>query len=86
MRKLILTFVFASALLMALAVGLLGVAGTASADVHGVSQAGCGVSPNSGATNQASRDADGRPDAPIPRTASDGRSDSGRGGAADANC
>ena len=86
MRKKILTFVFASALLIALAVTPFGAAGTAYADVHGVSQAGCGVSPNSGATNQASRDAEGRPDAPIPRAASDGKSDSGRGGAADANC
>jgi hypothetical protein len=63
--------------------------GTASADVHGVSQAGCapdGVP--SGATTQASRDAPGRPDAPIPATASDGKTQ-GRGGDAPAqgtNC
>lgn len=85
MRKKILNFVFASALLIALAVTLFGAAGTASADVHGVSQAGCGRDGNSGATNQASRDAGGRPDAPIPVTASEGKSGSG-GGRADANC
>lgn len=61
----------------------------ASADVHGVSNAECaptGVS--SGATVQASRDAPGRPDAPIPVSASDGRTQ-GQGNDADAqgtNC
>jgi hypothetical protein len=71
----------------ALAMGV--TAGPASADVHGVSQAGCapdGVP--SGATAAASRAAPGRPDAPIPVTASDGRTQ-GMGGDADAqgaNC
>jgi len=53
----------------AMTVGL--TAGTASADVHGVSQADCGNSPSAGATQ--SRGAPGRPDAPIPVSASDGR-------------
>jgi hypothetical protein len=55
--------------------------GTAFADVHAVSQAGCGNSANAGATQ--SRDRGGRPDAPIPVDASDGNT-RGRGGAADA--
>ncbi len=77
------------AILMLLAAGLLlltALAGTAVADVHGVSQAGCGESSNAGATQ--SRDVEGRPGAPIPRTASDGRTE-GQGGTADAegeNC
>jgi hypothetical protein len=61
-------------------------AGTALADVHGVSQAGCGNSTNAGATQ--SRDVGGRPDAPIPADAS-GEKTQGQGGAADAqgqNC
>jgi hypothetical protein len=49
----------------------------AAADVHVVSQAACGASENSGATM--SRDAVGRPDAPIPVTASEGRTQ-GKGG------
>jgi hypothetical protein len=76
-------------LLMAvLAVVALALAGVpASADVHGVSQAGCapdGVP--SGAIS--SRGAPGRPDAPIPVSASDGRTQ-GQGGDAPAqgqNC
>jgi hypothetical protein len=77
------------ATLMVLALALLLLAamgGTALADVHGVSQAGCGNSTNAGATQ--SRDATGRPDAPIPATASGGKTQ-GQGGAADAqgqNC
>ena len=62
---------------------------TALADVHGVSQAGCAApGAPSGATTDASRSALGRPDALIPITASDGRTQ-GRGGDADAqgtNC
>jgi hypothetical protein len=47
---------------------------SASADVHGVSQAGCAApGAPSGATSDGSRAAPGRPEAPIPRTASDGR-------------
>ena len=42
----------------------------AFADVHVVSQAACPGNPNAGATQ--SRDAPGRPDAPIPVTASGG--------------
>ena len=60
--------------------------GTALADVHAVSQAGCGNSDNAGATR--SREAPGRPDAPIPVSASEGRTQ-GQGGTADAqgqNC
>ena len=51
----------------------------AVADVHGISNAECapdGVM--SGATTEASRAAPGRPDAPIPVSASDGRTQ-GRG-------
>jgi len=64
-------------------------AGPASADVHGVSQAECSApiaDSRSGA--QVSREAPGRPDAPIPVTASDERTQ-GRGDLADAqgtNC
>ena len=61
----------------------------AAADVHAVSQAGCAApGAPSGATTQASRDAPGRPDAPIPVTASGGRTQ-GQGGDAPAqgtNC
>lgn len=61
----------------------------AVADVHGVSNAECApTGVPSGATTQASRNAPGRPDAPIPVTASDGRTQ-GRGNDADAqgvNC
>jgi hypothetical protein len=47
---------------------------SASADVHAVSQAGCAApGAPSGATTDASQNAPGRPGAPIPRTASDGR-------------
>ena len=64
-------------------------AAPAVADVHAVSQAGCAApGAPSGATTDASRSAPGRPDAPIPVTASDGRTQ-GRGGQADArgtNC
>jgi hypothetical protein len=83
MRRAVAVLVAAAALALALA------AGTASADVHVVSQAGCapdGVP--SGATAQASRDAPGRPDAPIPVTASEGNTQ-GEGGDAPAqgtNC
>ncbi|MDQ4040121.1 MAG: hypothetical protein M3141_00040 [Actinomycetota bacterium] len=46
----------------------------ASAHVHGVSNAECARDgAPSGATSQGSQNAPGRPDAPIPRTASDGR-------------
>jgi hypothetical protein len=50
----------------AVAIGL--AAPPASADVHGVSQAGCSGNPKAGATQ--SRDAEGRPSAPIPVMAS----------------
>lgn len=62
----------------------------ALAHVHGVSNAECAApGAPSGATSAGSQAAPGRPDAPIPRTASDGRSDAGRGNEADAqgtNC
>ncbi|MPZ73190.1 MAG: hypothetical protein GEU74_08160 [Nitriliruptorales bacterium] len=64
---------------------MLGMAPSASADVHGVSQAQCAAEGvQSGAI--ASRHAVdmGRPGAPIPVTASDGRTE-GPGGAAPAN-
>lgn len=61
----------------------------AAADVHGVSNAECAApGAPSGATTDASRNAPGRPDAPIPVTASDGRTQ-GQGNDADAqgtNC
>ena len=83
MRKFISSLLVLAAVLFAIA------ATPAAADVHGVSQAGCAApGAPSGATTDASRSAPGRPDAPIPVTASDGRTQ-GRGGAADAqgtNC
>jgi len=83
MRRVVAVLVATAALALALA------AGPASADVHAVSQAGCapdGVP--AGATAQASRDAPGRPDAPIPVTASEEKTQ-GQGGDANAqgtNC
>jgi hypothetical protein len=83
MRRVVSALAVTAAIVTALAPG------TASADVHAVSQAGCapdGVP--SGATAQQSRDAPGRPDAPIPVTASDGKTQS-KGGDAPAqgrNC
>jgi hypothetical protein len=78
-----------ASLLAAAAVALALAAGTASADVHGVSQAGCAADgAPSGATAPASREAPGRPAAPIPVTASEGKTQ-GRGGDAPAqgtNC
>ena len=95
MRKKILAFVFAAALLVALALPLFSGAGTASADVHKVSQAGCGASANSGAAaagsqaavgqaadnaaSQANANASGRPAALIPVSAG-GLSAAGDGG------
>ena len=65
------------------------VASPAVADVHGVSNAECAaLGAPSGATTDASRAAPGRPDAPIPVTASELRT-AGRGDDADAqgtNC
>ena len=55
--------------------------GSALADVHGISQANCGNSASAGAIQ--SREASGRPDAPIPVSASGGRTQ-GQGGAVDA--
>ena len=75
MRKLTLALIL-MALILAFAVV------PAFADVHGVSQAGCGGAGQSGATQ--SRGKGGRPGPPIPTTASGNTS--GRGGAADANC
>ena len=58
-------------------------AGTAGADVHAVSQAGCAVEgAPSGATSEGSRAAPGRPDAPIPVSASDERTQGQAGHAA----
>jgi hypothetical protein len=75
-------------LLRALPLGLIlaaAIATPALADVHGVSNAECAApGAPSGATTEASRDAPGRPDAPIPVSASDGRHQ-GRGNLADAH-
>jgi hypothetical protein len=76
--------------LLVLALVLFGFAATpAFADVHAVSQAGCAApGAPSGATTQASRDAPGRPNAPIPVSAS-GERTQGKAGHADAqgtNC
>jgi hypothetical protein len=71
-------------LLLALVLFAVG-ATPAVADVHGVSNAECAApGAPSGATTEASRDAPGRPDAPIPVTASDGRTQ-GRANDADAH-
>jgi hypothetical protein len=67
-------------------------AGTASGDVHGVSQAGCGAGANAGAIASRHAIEHGRPGAPIPVTASPFESIPdfpGKGGAAPAqgtNC
>jgi hypothetical protein len=76
--------------LLVLALVLFAMSATAAlADVHAVSQAGCAApGAPSGATTDGSRSAPGRPDAPIPVSASDRRTQ-GRGGDADAggtNC
>jgi hypothetical protein len=71
-------------LVLALVLFAMGAA-PALADVHGVSQAECAApGAPSGATSDGSRSAPGRPDAPIPVTASDGRTQ-GRGDDADAH-
>ncbi|MGH2686776.1 MAG: hypothetical protein ACRDJP_15025 [Actinomycetota bacterium] len=78
-RKIVMVLTLALLLVSALA-------GTAMADVHAVSQAGCGNSSSAGATE--SREAPGRPGAPIPDTAS-GERTQGQGGTAGAqgeNC
>jgi len=75
MRRVIAVLVATAAMAAALATG-------ASADVHGVSAAECASDgAPSGATAPASRAAPGRPDAPIPVTASDGRTQSQGGDA-----
>jgi hypothetical protein len=62
----------------------------ALAHVHGVSNAECAApGAPSGATSEGSRNAPGRPDAPIPFNASGGKSDASRAQEADAqgtNC
>ena len=74
------------ALLVAAALTPALVAGTASADVHGVSQAGCAAAgAPSGGSQEQSRAARGRPDAPIPVPASEGRHQ-GKGGDGDPFC
>ena len=71
-------------LVLALALFVVGAA-RAAADVRGVSNAECAAAgAPSGATTEASRSAPGRPDAPIPVTASDGQTQ-GRGNDADAH-
>jgi hypothetical protein len=82
-RKLIVVAVAAALMLLTLGTA------PASADVHGVSQAGCApTGVPSGATTDASQEAPGRPDPPIPFRASDERTQ-GKGGDAPAegtNC
>jgi hypothetical protein len=82
MRRIVAALAAAAAMAAALATG-------ASADVHGISAAECARDgAPSGATAPASRAAPGRPDAPIPVSASDGRTQS-QGGSAPAqgaNC
>jgi hypothetical protein len=79
MRRVVAILVAAAAMATGLTVE------TASADVHGVSQAGCGASENSGATVSEQAIANGRPPAPIPVSASDGRTQ-GKGGDGDPAC
>jgi hypothetical protein len=83
MRRVVAVIAAAAAMVTALATG------TASADVHGISAAECAApGAPSGATAPASRAAPGRPDAPIPVTASGGETQS-KGGLAPAqgtNC
>jgi hypothetical protein len=82
MKRVVAVLIAAGAMATALATG-------ANADVHAVSAADCAADgAPSGATAPASRAAPGRPDAPIPVTASDGRTQS-QGGEAPAqgtNC
>ena len=69
MHKKILAFVFAAALLMALAVPLFAGAGTVSAQVHAISQAGCGENQaggNTGATQSSPNTPGGPGIGPIP--------------------
>ena len=83
MRRFVLPLVVLALVLVAMS------ATPVLADVHGVSQAECAApGAPSGATTDASRSAPGRPDAPIPVSASDGRTQ-GRGDDANAqgtNC
>jgi hypothetical protein len=83
MRRTVVALTAAGALALGLG------AGTAGADVHAVSQAGCAAAgAPSGATSEGSRAAPGRPDAPIPVTASDGRTqgEAGHAPAQGTNC
>ena len=81
MRRLLLALLVLASMAVA--------APSASADVHGVSNAECAADgAPSGASHESSRSAPGRPDAPIPENASDGRTQ-GRANDADAqgtNC
>jgi hypothetical protein len=79
MRRVLAVLGAASAMAMAFT------AGPASADVHGVSQAGCGASPNAGATASEHAIDNGRPAAPIPVTASGGKTQ-GKAGDGDPLC
>jgi hypothetical protein len=79
MRRFVLPLLVLAVVLFAM------VATPAFADVHVVSQAGCAApGAPSGATSDGSRAAPGRPEAPIPDDASEGRTQ-GRGGDAGAN-
>ncbi len=82
MRKKILAFVFAAALLVAIAVPLFGGVGTASAQVHGVSQAGCSGQSSAGANESSSN----TPGGPIPVSASGAPLPNNGGGDGDVAC
>jgi len=90
MRKKILAFVFAAAMMVALAVPLFGGVTPASAKVHAVSQAGCAFDPSlSGGTQSGTSS----PEGPIPVTvsgtgeaSSDGAAAPGSGGDGDGAC
>jgi hypothetical protein len=72
------------ALPIAVALTLALAAGAASADVHGVSQAGCAAEGAPSGADQ-SGEAPGRPTAPIPVTASGGKHE-GKAGDGDRAC
>jgi len=67
MRKRIVAFVFAAALLVAMAVPLFGGVTPASAKVHAISQASCGE-PEAGGNAGANKSGANSPGGPIPVT------------------
>ena len=79
MRRVVAVLVAAAAMAMGLA------AGTASADVHNVSQAECGGDSSGAVESRHAIGDPGRPAAQIPENASEGRTQ-GRGNDAPAQC